>query len=147
MTRYALIAFTTFLFAIGLPTAARASAPDTLGAHGCPHCSLSGTDLSNQCLQHDDFEGTDFDNAKLVLTCFSHADLKHASFRGADLSGANLYETKLDGADFTGAVLSSTSLKSADLRRVKGLTQAQLNLACGDAQTRLPAGLHVKICK
>jgi hypothetical protein len=30
---------------------------------------------------------------------------------------------------------------------VKGLTQAQLNVACGDAKTKLPPGLKVHTCK
>jgi hypothetical protein len=30
--------------------------------------------------------------------------------------------------------------------RATGLTQAQLNAACGDATTRLPRGLRIKGC-
>jgi uncharacterized protein YjbI with pentapeptide repeats len=123
------------------------SASVKVGAQGCPQCSLAGTDLSNQCLQNSDFSGADLDDAKLVLTCLSHANLRDAKLRRADLSGANLFEAKLGGADFAGALLSSTSLKSADLRHAKGLTQAQLDTACGDARTRLPAGLAVKACQ
>jgi uncharacterized protein YjbI with pentapeptide repeats len=113
----------------------------------CPSCTLTGKDFSNQCLQYANFQGANFDDAKLVLACLSHANLKSASLRRADLSGANLFEATLDAADFSGAVLSSTSLKDADLSRAKGLTQAQLDTACGDAKTRLPAGLRVKMCQ
>jgi uncharacterized protein YjbI with pentapeptide repeats len=123
------------------------SASVKVGPQGCPNCALAGTDLSNQCLQNSDFSGADLDDAKLVLTCLSHANLRDTKLRRADLSGANLFDAKLDGADFSGALLSSTSLKSADLRRSKGLTQAQLASACGDAGTRLPAGLSVKACQ
>jgi hypothetical protein len=30
---------------------------------------------------------------------------------------------------------------------VKGLSQKQLDIACGDASTKLPPGLHVHICQ
>lgn len=138
------IAFALLAVLIAVPAAA---APPQAPGLGCPHCTLAGTDLSNQCLQNSNFQGTDLTDAKLVMSCLSHANLRQASLRHADLSGANLFEAKLDAADFTGAVLSSTSLKSADLSRTKGLTQAQLDLACGDANTRLPAGLSVKRCQ
>lgn len=143
MTRFALAA----LFALTLLPAAVFPAAAATPSTGCPHCSLTGADFSNQCLQNSNFEGADLADAKLVMSCLSHANLRQASLKRADLSGANLFDAKLDAADFSGAVLSSTSLKNADLSRAKGLTQAQLDLACGDAKTRLPAGLRVKQCQ
>ncbi|MHA0110809.1 pentapeptide repeat-containing protein, partial [Klebsiella pneumoniae] len=53
------------------------------------------------------------------------------------LEGANLQGAKMDGANFAGA----------EMRRTRGLTQAQLNTACGDASTQLPAGLHIQACR
>jgi hypothetical protein len=47
--------------------------------------------------------------------------------RGADFTGANL-----SGADFTGAV---------------GLTTNQIEDACGDEATRLPAGVTIRMCR
>jgi hypothetical protein len=44
----------------------------------------------------------------------------------------------MDGADLTGARTSITSFLGTDLRKVKGLTQKQLDAACGDTKTRLP---------
>lgn len=116
------------------------------GARDCPHCVLAGADLSNQCVKNGNLQGADFDNAKLVLACMSYADFKGATFRRADLSGANLAHADLDGADLTGAVLVSTSFKGTDLTRAKGLTQAQLDQACGDAATKAPAGMSVRTC-
>ena len=49
---------------------------------------------------------------------------------------ANFTRARLDEADFSGA----------DLRGARGLTQAQLNAACGNAETRLPRGLRVPEC-
>lgn len=151
MSRFALVACTTFLFTM-LASGARAGTTDAAasirgGNHDCPHCRLAGVDLTNQCVKGGDLTDADFDNSRLVLACMSNANFRSASFRHADLSGANLANSKLDEADLSGAVLSITSIKGTDLRRAKGLTQAQLDQACGDTATRVPAGLIVRQCK
>ena len=125
---------------------ANAIASIKAGHHDCAHCELAGADLTNTCVKGGNLEGADFSGAKLVLMCMSYADFKGASFRHTDLAGANLAHAKLDGADFTGASLSITSFKGTDLRRAKGLTQKQLDAACGDADTKAPQGLSVKTC-
>jgi uncharacterized protein YjbI with pentapeptide repeats len=116
------------------------------GRHDCPHCELAGADLTNQCVKQGNLEDADFTGARLVLMCMSYADFRGASFRGADLTGANLAHARLDGADFSHANLTITSIKGADLTRAKGLTQHQLDQACGDSETRVAAPLKVKIC-
>ncbi|HEV2560857.1 MAG TPA: pentapeptide repeat-containing protein [Rhizomicrobium sp.] len=140
-----------FALLYGLATAAHAASPDAVasikaGHHDCPHCDLTGADLSNQCVKNGNLEGADFDRAKLTLMCMSFADFSGATFRGTDLAAANLAHAKLDGADFTGADLTITSFKGTDLTAARGLTQKQLDEACGDAQTKAPAGLKVKTC-
>jgi hypothetical protein len=141
----------TILASVG--TQAAAAPPDAAaiasikaGKHDCPHCYLAHADLTNQCVKHGNLEGAVFDDAKLTLMCMSYGDFKGASFRDADLSGANLAHAELDGADLSGAHLTITSIRAADMSRAKGLTQAQLDQACGDADTKLPANLHVKTC-
>jgi uncharacterized protein YjbI with pentapeptide repeats len=116
------------------------------GHHDCPHCRLAGADLTNQCVKQGNLEGADFDGAKLVLMCMSYADFKGATFRRADLAGANLAHAKLDDADFSNANLTITSFKGTDLSHAHGLTQSQLDRACGDGETKAPSGLRVKIC-
>jgi uncharacterized protein YjbI with pentapeptide repeats len=116
------------------------------GHHDCPHCNLAGADLTNTCVKQGDVRGANFDGARLVLMCMSYADFRGASFRHADLGGANLAHAKLDNADFTGADLSITSIRGTDLSRARGLTQRQLDAACADAGTRVPAGLKAKTC-
>jgi uncharacterized protein YjbI with pentapeptide repeats len=116
------------------------------GNKDCPHCVLAGADLTNQCVKGGNLAGADFDHARLVLMCMSFANFKGATFRGADLSGANLAHAILAGADLTGAQMTITSIKGTDLTRVRGLTQSQLDAACGDAETKAPAGLQVKTC-
>jgi len=139
------------MFTLGGPEQNTAYA-DTVSAiraehHGCPKCVLSGADLSNQCLQGANFTGADLDHARLVLTCLSGANLKGASLRRADLSGANFLHADFGSADLTGAVFSATSIKGAQLKHAKGLTQQQIDAACGDAETELPPGLTVKLCQ
>jgi hypothetical protein len=68
------------------------------------------------------------------------------SFRNADLTGANLVRSSLARADLTGAKLSLASIKGADLSSARGLTQAQLNSACSDSETKVPEGLHAVRC-
>jgi len=116
------------------------------GIVDCVGCDLRGADLANTCVKDHDLHGADFTGADATLMCMSFADFTGVSFRDTELSGANLAGAKMNGADLTGARTSITSFLGTDLRGVKGLTQAQLNVACGDGKTLLPAGLTVHRC-
>jgi uncharacterized protein YjbI with pentapeptide repeats len=116
------------------------------GIVDCAGCNLEGADLSNTCVKAHDLHGANFDAANATLMCMSYANFAGATFRGTDLSGANLAHAMLDGADLTGARMTITSIKGTDLTHAKGLTQAQLDAACGDAETKVPAGLAVHTC-
>jgi hypothetical protein len=116
------------------------------GIVDCPGCNLAGADLTNTCVKAKNLTGADFDGATAVLMCMSYANFSSATFRGTDLSAANLAHATVDGADFSGAVMDITSIKGTDLTHAKGLTQKQLDQACGDADTRAPAGLKVHTC-
>jgi uncharacterized protein YjbI with pentapeptide repeats len=148
-----LLAYVIALFAVGLSQAMSAPAYDPAavarihaGIVDCPGCQLQGADLTNTCVKARDLTGANFDGANATLMCMSFANFTRATFRGTDLSGANLAHAILDGADLTGAVMSITSLKGTDLTRVKGLDQKQLDQACGDAETKVPAGMKVRSC-
>lgn len=117
------------------------------GIVDCVGCNLSGADLTNTCVKDHDLRGANFDGANATLMCMSHSDFTNASFRNADLSGANMAGAKMNGADLTGAKTSITSFLGTDLRKVKGLTQKQLNVACSDSHTRLPPGLKIRTCE
>ena len=102
---------------------------------------LRQADMSAAILNHTSFAGGDLRDINAYGALFSSADfaganLTNASFVGAYLQGANLRGAHLDGANFSGA----------EMDRARGLTQAQLDRACGDDTTRLPRGLHVKGC-
>ena len=116
------------------------------GKVDCVDCQLEGSDLTNTCVKGHDLHGADFDGANATLMCMSYANFSGASFVGTNLSGANLAHADLDGANFSGANLNITSFKGTDLRKARGLTQAQLDKACGDAETKPPAGMKVPVC-
>jgi uncharacterized protein YjbI with pentapeptide repeats len=148
-----LLAFILALLTVSISQAMSAPAYDAAavarihaGIVDCPSCNLQGADLNNTCVKAKNLSGANFDGASAVLMCMSYANFSNATFRGTDLSGANLAHADLDGADLTGAVLGITSLKGTDLTKAKGLTQKQLDSACGDADTRVPAGLTVHLC-
>ena len=117
------------------------------GIVDCPGCNLSGANLANTCVKEKNLRGANFDGADASLMCMSFADFTNASFRGTDLGAANMAGARMDGADMTGAKTSITSFLGTDLRKVKGLTQAQLDVACSDAATKLPPGLKIKTCQ
>jgi len=112
------------------------------GIADCVGCNLKNADLANTCVTARDLRGADFDGADATMMCMALANFAGASFRNANLSGA-----KLDGADLTGAETSITSFLGTDLRHTKGLTQAQLDIACSDSRTQLPAGLRIHTCE
>jgi len=117
------------------------------GIVDCVGCDLRGADLTNTCVKDHDLHGADFTDANATLMCMSLADFTGVSFRNTELSGANLAGARMDGADLTGAKTSITSFLGTDLRKVKGLTQKQLDVACGDDKTLLPPGLTIHRCQ
>jgi len=142
------LALTLLLSAPALADGADADAVARIhgGIVDCVGCNLKGADLRNTCVKAHDLHGADFDGADATLMCMSYANFSGATFRGTDLSGANLAHADLDGADVTGAHMTITSIKGTDLTRVKGLTQSQLDAACGDAETEVPQGFAVHTC-
>ena len=143
---------TLIIMALTWSVAAQAADPAAVARiHGgivdCVGCDLKGADLANTCVKEHDLHGADFTGANASLMCMSFANFTGVSFKDADLAGANMAGAKMKDADLTGAKTSITSFLGTDLRHVKGLTQAQLDVACGNARTKLPPGLKVHICR
>jgi uncharacterized protein YjbI with pentapeptide repeats len=128
----------------------------------CPHCNLFQADLSNLKLKGKDYSGARLRQATLTTAIlsgarFAKADLRdvdaygavmtNADLQGADLTHATFVGAYLEGADLKGAKLDGTNFAGAEMRRARGLTQAQLDQACGDPTTRLPTGLHLAACR
>jgi uncharacterized protein YjbI with pentapeptide repeats len=106
------------------------------------HAHLRQADLSAAVMNRTSFAGADLRDVDAYGAVFSgasfaHADLTHSSFVGAYLQGADFTAARLDGANFSGA----------EMARARGLTQPQLDAACGDASTTLPLGLRLQPCR
>jgi hypothetical protein len=121
-----------------------------LGHADLSGANLSGTDLSGANLRNADLSGASLTKANLsgaglFGANLSATDLSGASLSNADLFGARLTKANLGNADLTGASLTKANLfgadlSGADLLGAGGLTQTQLDEACGDANTKLPEG-------
>jgi uncharacterized protein YjbI with pentapeptide repeats len=127
----------------------------------CANCDLFQIDLSYQ-----NVSGRDFSGSRIRQSNFTVATADGARFRGANLSLANLFGIRAGRADFSnanlegatlvggyfggarfdGAALTGANLSGAELAGAHGLTQEQLNTACGDATTTLPAGMTAPSC-
>jgi uncharacterized protein YjbI with pentapeptide repeats len=79
--------------------------------------------------------------ADLIGKDLSGSDLRAANLRGALLIGANLRGANLRTADLIGADLRGADLSGADLTGSIFLTQAQVEAAKGDLDTKLPPAL------
>jgi len=127
----------------------------------CAGCNLfqgdfSGLEAGGLNLSRSRLRQADLSLSVMNRTRFSNADLRDveayggvfssSSFSGANLTNASFVGAYLEGADFSGATLSGTNFSGAQLARARGLTQVQLNRACGDASTILPRGLHIPAC-
>lgn len=128
----------------------------------CAGCNLFQADLSSRELGGLNLSRSRLRQADLSLTVmnrasFAGADLRDvnayggvfggASFAGADLTNATFVGTYLEGASFRGANLSGANFSGAEMDRATGLTQAQLDRACGDQGTLLPRGLRIPACR
>jgi uncharacterized protein YjbI with pentapeptide repeats len=127
----------------------------------CPGCNLFQADLAYIDLPGIALNGARLRQADLSLVTmndanFSKADLSSTNAFGGRFSGANFAQTDLTRANFTGAYLGFANftgaklagmvLSGAELTGARGLTQSQLNLACGDGSTILPAGMSIPHC-
>jgi len=123
--------------------------------------NLSGGNFDNSNLSATHFKGefheSIFNDSNLVSVSAEDADFSnshfvnaradHINLEGANLTGTIFKDTKFGNALFERAVLKDADISGADLRDVTGLTQAQLDTACGNYKTRLPTGLSVAYCK
>lgn len=132
------------------------------GGASCPRCNLFQADLSNRTLKGLNLSGSRLRQADLSLsimnrTSFAGADLRDvnafggvfssASFAGANLTNSTWVGAYLQGANFRRATLTGANLSGAEMDRAVGLTQSQLNSACGDEATTLPTGLRIPACR
>ena len=108
--------------------------------------NLKDAGLREANLLYADLTGANLKNAILRETYLVGTILEKANLCKANLTDANLTGANLTGANLTGANLTGAILEHANLRDVLGLDQTQLDLACGDDRTMLPATLTVQTC-
>lgn len=105
--------------------------------------SFRGAEMQRSSLANAVLTGADFEKAELGRVDFSGATLGDNSFAFANLARAGFKSAKIEGfLDFSGAYMFLTRIEGIDLSAAKGLTQAQIDLACGDPSTKLPTGLN-----
>jgi uncharacterized protein YjbI with pentapeptide repeats len=107
---------------------------------------LKGAKMEKAEMARADFTGADFTGAMLLKAELGRALLNDAVLDGADLTKAEIARAifagaSLKGTDLTGAYTYLTHFEATDLSVAKGLTQMQLDAACGDDKTVLPDGL------
>ena len=89
-----------------------------------------------------DLTKTDFSKAELGRANFEKATLTGSKFTLANLSRARFEMSVFEGPlDFENAFMLLTRIEGVDLSAATGLQQAQIQLACGDASTKLPADI------
>lgn len=119
--------------------------------------TLRQANLNRAELTRGTFRDNDFQSANLIGANAPSVDFTRSNFDRARLDNVDLTNATLDGGQFTGvrfgfanmegASLSDTNLSDADMTHVVGLTQAQLDQACGNLNTRLPIGLTLGYCE
>ena len=104
--------------------------------------SFAGAELQRADFSGADLTGANFEKAEVGRVLFKGAVLTGARFSLANLSRANLSGATFEGPlDFDQAFMFLTHIEGLDLSAAKGLQQTQIDLACGDTQTKLPEGL------
>ncbi len=113
-------------------------------------------DLHKADLTGGNFTGSNFTKARLksadamsaifVNVNFTKAKLDHGDFTGSDFSGAKFINTNFGDAVVTDANFTGANLSGAEMVELIGLTQDQLDVACGSKETRLPEGMSMRIC-
>ncbi len=112
------------------------------------NASLTGANFVKSELHRSDFSGADLTNADLSKSelgrvMFSGGILTGASFEHANLARADLRNTIIEGPiPLTSAFLFQTRIEGLDLSKATGLAQWQVDMSCGDADTKIPDGLE-----
>lgn len=124
-----------------------------LGGADLENADLEGSNLSKALLSNATLRNADLDKACMESVDLTGADLRDASIKrvvliratlvDANLTGADLYKANLYGANMANTDLTNANLTGANLRRVKNLTQIQLDSACAESDEypiNLPKG-------
>jgi uncharacterized protein YjbI with pentapeptide repeats len=119
----------------------------TLNVANLQEAILSDANLQGASLRGADLQGAHLARANLRDADLQKAHLNRANLQEAVLRGTDLQEAILVGADVQKADLTGANLSGSYLSKTEGLTQEQLDDACGDENTTLPEGLTIKTCE
>ena len=123
---------------------------------------LKTSDISLADLRRADLTRGDFTGSHFLVSNFISADAIDGIFISTNFAGAKLNHSDFTNANFTKAIFENvefgdaimhnanfteTNLRGANLEQVQGLTQKQLDGACGDESTKLPRNLHIQNCQ
>jgi uncharacterized protein YjbI with pentapeptide repeats len=118
--------------------------------------NFTSADLHKADLTNGDFTGSNFSKARLksadamgaifVRANFTNAKLDHGDFEGADFSGAQFLFTNFGDAVVENADFSGANFSGAEMVDIIGLSQSQLDVACGSQKTQLPEGYSMRVC-
>lgn len=114
--------------------------------------SFAGIAAEGASFASAELQRSDFSEARLTGVDFEKAELGRANFDKAVLTGTRFPLANLARADFSGATFEGpidfgrafmflTRIEGLDLSAATNLDQVQIDMACGDAATKLPAGL------
>jgi uncharacterized protein YjbI with pentapeptide repeats len=88
-------------------------------------------------------EDVDWSKSELGRADFTAARLDKVSFKFSNLSRVLFADAQLVAVDFYGAYTYLTHFEGVDLRQVTNLSQLQIDLSCGNLETKLPEGRWV----
>jgi len=113
--------------------------------------NLRRANLTRANFSHNDFRAADLSDSQAVSfnatgSNFEGAKLDDSNLQDANLSGASFKQASFGKAILLGSQMQGANLSGADLSSAQGLTQGQLDLTCGDANTLLPDGLFLPFC-
>jgi uncharacterized protein YjbI with pentapeptide repeats len=108
--------------------------------------SFGGAEMQRANFDKAQLQDADFTKAELGRANFQKATLGNTAFATANLSRAVFQGAHMEGpVDFTNAFLFLTRIEGVDLSQATGLKQEQVDLACGNDKTVLPAGLTIPL--
>ncbi len=161
LKHFAALSIGLSLFAMPALAQDAAAIAKVQSGQSCPGCNLFQADLtyrdgkkmnlSGARLRQSDLSLATYDDVNLSGANLSVANLfgarfNRANFKDANLQNATAVGTFFGSSNLSGANLSGANLSGADLKITRGLSQAQLNGACGDASTKLPNGKTIPSC-
>lgn len=114
--------------------------------------SFKSTDLTKAIFRKSEMQRVDFSGSRLTGADFSKAEAGRTRFDEAIMGDNDFSFANVARADFRTAILNGninfesayfyrTRIEGVDLDKFDGLVQWQIDMACGNDDTKLPSGL------